>query len=162
MKKIRFFMVLCGVLLGTNLFAQTTKQADPRVAAMLQGMNITYAVTDNANYEIEYDLASGRTQYVYIMSETQKYRGMEVREIWSNAGVLQEDPELDLLYALMEESGTNKIGAWVLEEQDDGILLFYSIKIPVSHTQEDLRQSIAFAAEVADSWETDLFEDDVN
>jgi len=155
-------MVLCGVLLGINLFAQTTKQADPRVGKMLQGLNIAYTITDNANYEIEYDLASGRTQYVYIMSETQKYRGMEVREIWSNAGVLQEDPELDLLYALMEESGTNKIGAWVLEEQDDGILLFYSIKIPVSHTQEDLRQSIAFAAEVADSWETDLFEDDVN
>ncbi|WP_156789689.1 hypothetical protein [Gracilinema caldarium] len=162
MNKVKYILVLFAVLGSGILFAQTNKTPDQRVAVMLKSLNIPYTITDNGNYEIEYDLASGRTQYVYIMSETQKYRGMEVREVWSNAGVLEEDPKLDLLYALMEESGTNKIGAWVLEENDEGILLFYTVKLPVSHNAEDLRQSIAFAAEVADSWETDLFEDDVN
>ncbi len=161
MKKVRIFVFLLGMISGA-LFAQTNKASDPRVAAMLKNMNIAYQVTSNGNYEIEYDLASGRTQYVYIMSETQKYRGMEVREIWSNAGVMEEDPDFDLLYALMEESGSNKIGAWALEKNDEGILLYYSIKLPLSHSADDLRQSISFAAEVADSWESDLFEDDVN
>jgi hypothetical protein len=162
MKKVKFFVVLFALLGSGVLFAQTNTTSDQRVAVMLKNLNIPYTVTNNGNYEIEYDLASGRTQYVYIMSETQKYRGMEVREIWSNAGVLEEDPELDLLYSLMEESGSNKIGAWVLEENDDGILLFYTVKLPVSHTAEDLRQSIAFTAEVADTWEADLFKDDMN
>jgi hypothetical protein len=162
MNNVKCCMVLLAVLGSGVLCAQTNKTPDQRVAVMLETMKIPYTVTDNANFEIEYDLASGRTQYVYIMSDTQTYRGIEIREVWSNAGVLEEDPELDLLYTLMEESGSNKIGAWVLEENDGGILLFYSIKLPVSHTQEELRQSIAFAAEVADSWEADLFEDDMN
>ncbi|MCA1950120.1 MAG: hypothetical protein LDL24_06095 [Treponema sp.] len=162
MKKVTFFLILFIVTAAGALLAQSNKQPDQRVAAMLKTMKVDYTITDNGNFEIEYELASGRTQYVYIMSETQKYRGMEVREVWSNAGVLDEDPEVDLLYELMQESGSNKIGAWALEENDEGILLYYSIKIPVSHTVEDLLQFIAFAAEVADTCENDLFEDDVN
>lgn len=162
MKMVKLLLIPFILFGGTALFAQTNKMSDDRVAVMLNSLGIPYTVTDNANFEIEYDLASGRTQYVYIMSETQKYRGMEIREVWSNAGILEEEPELDLLYALMEESGSNKVGAWVLEENDDGILLFYTVKLPVSHTSEDLRQSIAFAAETADNWERNLFEEDVN
>ncbi|WP_304221978.1 hypothetical protein [Gracilinema caldarium] len=162
MKKLNCFVFLFVVFASGLLSAQSNNQPDQRVADMLKTMNIDYVITDNGNFEIEYELASGRTQYVFIMSETQKYRGMEVREVWSNAGVLDEDPEVDLLYELMQESGSNKIGAWALEENDEGILLYYSIKAPVSHTVEDLRQLIAFAAEVADSQESYLFEDDVN
>ncbi len=150
-----------GVLAPT--FAQTKNKADTRVAAILNDLNLTYKVTSSGNYSVTYDEDNGRTQVVYVMSKTDTYKGVEIREIWSIAGNFDKEPEATQLIDLMEESAKNKIGDWALEEQDDGTyLLFYTIKSPVSIDNKAFGMMLQFAADVADAREKDLFDTDDN
>lgn len=136
---------------------------DTRVQTLLDKIGQSYTVTKSGNYQVELDQDGGRTQYVYIGSATEKYSGIEIREIWSNAGSFSEEPDQATLLDLMTESGQNKIGCWALEKQDDGsYLLYYTVKLPVSFTASDLKMMLAFTAKIADQREEQFFGNDDN
>jgi hypothetical protein len=152
-----------GLALALALPAVADSDIDGRVQLLLDKIGQDYELTDAGNYQIELDMAGSRTQYVYIMSGTEKYGGIEIREIWSNAGYFPEEPDQATLVDLMTESGMNKIGCWALEDQEDGsYLLYYTIKLPVSFTASDLRMMLGFAAEIADAREAQFFGSDDN
>lgn len=157
----RGYILAAVLVLGASLGAET--KADSRVQTLLDKIGQTFTLTQNNNYEVELDQDGGRSQYVYISSATEKYSGIEIREIWSNAGSFPEEPDQATLLDLMTESGSNKIGCWALEKQDDGgYLLYYTIKLPVSFTASDLKMMLAFAAKIADQREEQFFGDDSN
>jgi|GEM_PF-1494532 len=139
------------------------KKGDPRVGAVLDRLGVKYTVNPSGNYSVTYDLDGGRSQTVYIMSETDTYNGVEIREIWSNAGDLDSEPAADQLVDLMTESGKNKVGCWALEAQDDGkYLLFYTIKFPADAGDAAYRAMLEFASSVADEREEAIFGVDEN
>jgi hypothetical protein len=144
-------------------FAQTKNKSDPRVAVILSDLGLTYKVNSSGNYAVTFDEDNNRTQVVYIMSSTDTYKGIEIREIWSIAGNFDSEPDSAQLIDLMKESAKNKIGDWALEEQDDGTyLLFYTIKNPVKIDNAAFKMALQFAADVADTREKDLFNTDDN
>jgi hypothetical protein len=150
-----------GVLVPT--FAQTKNKADPRVAAILNNLGLTYKVTSSSNYSVTYDTNDGRTQVVYIMSATDTEQGIEIREIWSNAGYFESEPDATQLVDLMTESGKNSVGDWALEEQDDGTyLLFYTIKSPVKIDNAAFKMMLQYTADTADAREAEIFDTDEN
>ena len=161
-QKRRFFIAFALVLAALLPLAAQGK-ADARVQTLLDKNGQKFTVTKSGNYQIEIDQENKRTQLVYIMSATEKYNGVEIREIWSNAGSFPEEPDQATLLDLMTESGSNKIGCWALEAQDDGTyLLYYTIKLPISYTASDLKMMLAFAASVADERENQFFGTDDN
>jgi hypothetical protein len=139
------------------------KQADPRVVSALDRLGLHYTVNSSGNVAVTYDEDKGRSQSVFIMSATDSYNGIEIREIWSNAGTFDAKPAPDVLVDLMTESGKNKIGSWALEETDAGkYLLFYTIKFPADASDEAYQMMLEFAASVADERELALFNSDEN
>lgn len=149
------------ILAGVSLFA--ADKVDPRVAKQLDKVGIEYSTTDSNNYSIQKDLDGGRKQTVYIMSTTQNIGGLEVREIWSNAGNFSAEPTSDQLMTLLGDNNTQNIGAWTLESADDGsYLAYFSIKIPTYIRDKDISDLIDLAATVADDMELKLFNADAN
>ncbi len=154
-------VVACSLVVIMPVMAQN--KPDVRVQTLLDKIGQDYTVTKAGNYQVELDTKDDRTQLVYISSATEKYSGIEIREIWSNAGTFPEEPDQATLLDLMTESGSNKIGCWALEKQDDGgYLMYYTIKLPVSFTASDLKMMLAFAATIADAREEQFFDTDDN
>ena len=176
MKRRAVFLVLAAMLAvsfvaaednqpsgGSQSGTQQSKKADPRVEETLKRLGVHYTVNTSGNVAVTYDLDGGRSQTVYIMSKTDEYNNVEIREIWSNAGTFDAEPDADGLINLMTESGKNKIGCWALEKQDDGkYLLFYTIKMPAESSDEAYRMALEFASAVADACEKELFNSDEN
>lgn len=157
----KIFVAIALVFAFLPAMAET--KADSRVQILLDKIGQSYTVTQSGNYQIELDQDGERTQYVYVSSQTEKYNGVEIREIWSNAGSFAEEPDQATLLDLMTESGSNKIGCWALEKQDDGgYLLYYTIKLPVSFTANELKMMLAFDAKIADQREEQFFGGDDN
>lgn len=138
-------------------------KADPRVAHQLDNLGVSYTATKAGNFSIEKDQDGGRTQTVYIMSKTETYGGLEIREVWSNAGSFEAEPSTEDMLKLLEDNNTEKIGAWSLESSDDGsYLAYFSIKVPTYIKDDDLGETLDFAATVADKMEASLFDTDDN
>ncbi|HUX39001.1 MAG TPA: hypothetical protein VMV44_13960 [Rectinemataceae bacterium] len=157
----RIFVAAAFVFAFLPAMAET--KADSRVQILLDKIGQTYTVTQSGNYQIELDQDGDRTQYVYIASQTEKYSGIEIREIWSNAGSFAEEPDQTTLLDLMTESGSNKLGCWALEKQDDGgYLLYYTVKLPLSFTAGELKMMLDFTATIADQREEQFFAGDDN
>lgn len=142
-----------------SLAADPAKISDPRVESLLTRLGLQFSANSAGNAEVVYDEEKGRSQTVYIMSGTESYNGIEIREIWSNAGSFEAEPDAALLVELLVDSGKNKIGAWSLEEDDSGgYLLYYSMRFPADTSDEAYRMMLEFASSVADQAEADYFD----
>jgi len=151
-------MALAG---GIALSAENTP--DPRLAKQLDKLGVKYTTTKSGNYSIEFDKDDGRKQTAYVMSKTETYRGIEIREIWSNAGTFEAEPSAKDMLELLSDNDTEKIGAWNVETSDDGsYLAYFSIKVPVYLKDKDLSDFLEFASNVADEMEAKLFNVDEN
>ena len=146
---------------GIALCAQN--KPDPRIAKQLDKLGVKYTTTKSGNYSIEFDKDGDRKQTVYIMSKTETYRGIEIREIWSNAGSFDTEPTAKDMLELLSDNDTEKIGAWNVETSDDGsYLAYFSIKVPSYLKDKDLSDFLEFASNVADEMEAKLFNADDN
>jgi serine protease Do len=163
---LAFAALLAALLAALPLAAEgdaPEKKADARVEEMLKRLDLKYSVNASGNVAVTYDSKDERSQTVYIMSKTDTASGVEIREIWSNAGTFEAEPEAGALLDLMSESGMNKIGSWALEKLEDGkYLLFYTIKFPADATDDAYRMMLEFASSVADAREQALFGGDDN
>jgi hypothetical protein len=154
---------LCAILVLAGTLAWADGTADGRIAKQLDKLGIKYTTLDTGNFSIDNDLESGRTQSVYIMSSTSTYGGMEIREIWSNAGKFDAAPTAEQMMELFTDNGNRDIGAWNLEASDNGAYLaYFSIKVPVYLRDKDLSDMIDLAAAAADEMELKLFNKDEN
>jgi hypothetical protein len=140
---------------------QDAAQGDLRVAEQLDRLGLHYELTESNNYSVTYDLDGGRSQVAYVTADTETYKGVEIRELWSRAGTFDEIPSADTMEKLLEDTGTEKIGAWALEKSsEDGYILYYSIRVPVSLQDSQMGSLLRLAADVADQKESELFQTD--
>jgi hypothetical protein len=138
-------------------------QADPRIKQALDSIGLKYSVNSSNNYKVVYtmDNDADRSQLVFIVSKTETYRSVELREIWSVAAVLDEYPGEETIHYILNMNSTSKIGAWAIEEADDGeFWLLYTTKVPVDLTPNGLKDIVYFVAEVCDEMEAELVGDD--
>mgnify|MGYP001201355123 CR=1 FL=1 len=160
--KIRALVfALALVLFAGALYAQ---EADPRIAEALDSADVIYTVKSSGNYYVEYKMDNNdeRSHGVYVVSETETYRGIEIREIWAVAAVVYELPDMDTLVTLMETNSTIKVGAWAMEVSEDGeVWVLYTIKVPAELDGERLSTLIYFVAEMCDEFEEEYVGDDV-
>ena len=153
-------MTMLSAVAG-QLGAEGPASADPRVKDQLDRLGVHYTITDSGNYSITFDLDTGRSQVVYVMGQTETYKGTEIRELWSRAGIFDEIPSAEVMQSLLEESGTSKIGFWSIEKNDaGGYIVYFSIKVPVYLKDADFRALLEFTADTADAKEAELFSSD--
>jgi len=159
----RLLLITAALALAGGSALSGEGKPDSRVAKQLDSLGLKYTTTGAGNYSLDQDLDSGRTQTVYLMSKTESYGGLEIREIWSNAGSMASKPSADQMLDLLVDNNSEKLGAWSIEASDDGsYLIFFSVKMPVSVKDQDLADMIDFVASVADEREAALFNSDDN
>jgi len=149
---------LIAVLMLLPFFAGAETAGDPRVKKSLDTLGIKYTLNDTGNYLVTFtiDGSDDRTHMVRVVSKTTSYNGYEIREIWATAAILEDYPDDELLYRLMEENSKETLGAWGMEASSDGVSIYYTAKVPISIKNDELREFMYFVSEMADKLEEEL------
>jgi hypothetical protein len=129
------------ILAAAALYAQTP---DSRVGNALDGAKVIYDINENGNYVVNYEIEGNpdRSHSVYVVSATDEYEGIEIRELWGMGAVLEDYPDYDMLASLLEYNAGIKIGSWGMEYGEGEIYLFYMVKVPAAMSGKDLANLI--------------------
>lgn len=144
------------ILLSTTAATTLRAEADQRIKKALDELDVKYVIDDDGDYAITIYEAEGRSQLVYVVSETDSIEGFEIRDIFSYA-VRDKAPTLEMTSDLMRTSNKSLIGAF---EMTSGGNILYIAKIPANLPPKQLHGIIRAVAAYADDAEKEILGSD--
>lgn len=151
-----FLCLSAFILLSTTAATTLRAEADQRIKKALDELDVKYVIDDNGDYAITIYEAEGRSQLVYVVSETDSIEGFEIRDIFSYA-VRDKAPTLEMTSDLMRTSNKSLIGAF---EMTSGGNILYIAKIPANLPPKQLHGIIRAVAAYADDAEKEILGSD--
>jgi hypothetical protein len=144
-----------AILTAAMVLAASWASAQASLTDVMDATGLKYKITKSGNAMTTYTLDGGRNQTVYVSKRQYQVGNLNLREIWSNAGSVSSDTEAETLRKLLTDGGEENVGAWMVEENDDGWLVYYSAKLP-DLSPADLKSVMRYIAAVADAKEQEL------
>lgn len=151
-----FLCLSAFILLSTTAATTLRAEADQRIKKALDELDVKYVIDDDGDYAITIYEAEGRSQLVYVVSETDSIEGFEIRDIFSYA-VRDKAPTLEMTSDLMRTSNKSLIGAF---EMTSGGNILYIAKIPANLPPKQLHKIIRAVAAYADDAEKEILGSD--
>lgn len=129
----------------------------PRPAAeVLEAAELTYSKQENGVYTVAVDIDGGQ-QSVFAAGETEYFKKVEVRRVWSLAANLNTAPAADVLTKLLEQNARTKMGAWTIEQDEQGnFLVFFVAKVDATATPDALKSVLEYVARLTKSMKKEL------
>lgn len=146
------------ILLPAALEAQVGRSGpkpDPRVAAALDAIGIEPEIDADGDYKLtlKVDEDGGRTQIVYVISSTERYGNLEIREVWAPAFKTGGRLDDDVARAMLATNDRMKLGAWRLYGDDEDQMAVYAVQIDADADAEAIRSALQIVVTVADAEE---------
>lgn len=152
-----FLCLSAFILLSTTAATTLHAEADQRIKKALDELDVKYMIDDDGDYAITITYeAEGRSQLVYVVSETDSIEGFEIRDIFSYA-VRDKAPTLEMTSDLMRTSNKSLVGAF---EMTSGGNILYIAKIPANLPAKQLHGIIRAVAAYADDAEKEILGSD--
>lgn len=151
-----FLCLSAFILLSTTAATTLRAEADQRIKKALDELDVKYVIDEDGDYAITIYEAEGRSQLVYVVSETDSIEGFEIRDIFSYA-VRDKAPTLEMTSDLMRTSNKSLIGAF---EMTSGGNILYIAKIPANLPPKQLHKIIRTVAAYADDAEKEILGSD--
>ncbi|MCG8455215.1 MAG: hypothetical protein MI919_02970 [Holophagales bacterium] len=129
---------------------------DPRVREALEKLELVYEVDTDGDYRLVFEVDDERTQLVYVISTTEEYRNLEVREVWS-FGYEAKGGNIPAPVAnlLLEDTFDKKLGAWAKV----GERAAFITRVPAEADPDTLYSTLLITLEVAEEMERRLTPD---
>ncbi|HEX6644615.1 MAG TPA: YbjN domain-containing protein [Gemmatimonadales bacterium] len=130
-------------------------KADPRVATALRSIGVSSEIDDDQDYKLVLDVDDDgdRTQIVYIISSTERYGNLEIREIWAPAFKTGGRLDADVARKMLAMNERMKLGAWRLYGEGDDQMAVYAVQIDADANAEAMRSALRIVVQVADAEE---------
>lgn len=127
--------------------------ADPVVGRHLDSLKYRYEVDEDGDYKLTFEVDDKRSQLAYVLSATEKFGNLQVREIWSPA-YRSAEPQfpVDVANRLLEDSQSSKLGAWVKQ----GDMAVFVVKLAADASADELDDALDFVLRSADQMEAAL------
>jgi hypothetical protein len=158
-------LLACALLLGGG-FAPALGQAsvarkagDARVKARLDQLGYKYELNVDGDFKLTpIETEDGRSQLAYVISKTQQYGTLEIREVMSPAYLSTGPLSAAVANRLLRENSEVKFGAWRVESHNNGqkYLALFAVQITANSDAETLRLAIKSVLLVADRMEKEL------
>lgn len=127
--------------------------ADPLIARQLDSLDYRYELDEDGDYKLTFEVDDKRSQLAYILSATETFGNLQVREIWSPAyRASSAQFPADVANRLLEDSQSSKLGAWVKQ----GNMAVFVVKIAADAAAEELDDALDFVLRSADKMEAAL------
>jgi hypothetical protein len=130
--------------------------ADPRVASLLGTPGTDFTVDADGDIQLVYDVGGGRSQLVWISSETTRFGALEIRQVWSLAHRRALPLPADLASRLLEANGGVVLGAWLAQPTETEVGVIFAAQAAAASDATALRTVIHAVATTADALEKDL------
>jgi len=154
--------LVCVLFFAASALAQTggaRKSGDARVRVLLDQLGYKYELTVDGDFKlIPIKTEDGRSQLVYVNSNTQQYGTLEIREVVSPAYLSSGPLSSAVANRLLRENSEVKFGAWRVELHNNGqkYLALFAVQIAANADAETLRLAIKSVLLVADRMEKEL------
>lgn len=151
------FFVNAGSALGQAGGARKT--GDARVRTQLDTLGYKYELTTDGDFKLTpVKTEDGRSQLIYVDSNTQQYGTLEIREVMSPAYLSTGPLSAAVANRLLRENSEVKFGAWRVETHNNGQkhLALFAVQISANSDAETLRLAIKSVLLVADRMEKEL------
>jgi hypothetical protein len=151
--------ILCSAALAQAQTVGGRKAGDPRVKALLDQIGYKYEINADGDYKlIPVATENGRSQLAYVISKTQQYSTLEIREVMSPAFLSTGPLSAAVANRLLRENSEVKFGAWRVELHNNGqkYLALFAVQINANSDAETLRLAIKSVLLVADRMEKEL------
>ena len=157
-------VVLLTLVSVQNVQGQIGRKAgpggDPRVAKLLDQIGWKYEVDKDGDFKLLFNLENDRTHLVYVMSKTEKLRGLEIREVWAPGFRVGEDPDPEVLLHLLKENARKKAGAWRVIGTGDRQMAVFAVQIEAEADAETMKTIVTAVIETADQLEKEVTDAD--
>lgn len=161
--KRAIFILACVLIMSGAAFGQAAGArrggGDPRVKGLLEQIGYKYELTADGDFKLSpVKTEDGRSQLVYVYSNTQQYGTLEIREVMSPAYLSNWPLSAAVSNRLLRENGEVKFGAWRVDLQPGGQkhLALFAVQIAANADAETLRLAIKSVLLVADRMEKEL------
>jgi len=157
MKAILATVVVMSIVVLPG-FAQVgaKKAGDPRVTRPLEEAGLKSSMDDDGDFRLHNEVADGRSQLVWILSNTSELRDLEIREVWSIAYKSPNPFPAEVANRLLEENCQTKIGAWQMRKMGEDFVAVFSAQIAADTESGTLVTVLDAVAQTADNMEQEL------
>lgn len=136
--------------------AAPSKPGDERVATALRSIGLAASTDSDGDYKLELPTKGGRTQLVWVISQTQEWGELEIREVWSPAFKTEGKLDLAMARKLLSENNAKKLGAWRIVGTGEKEVAIFAVHVDASATGDVLKDVIDLVKSVADSMESEV------
>jgi hypothetical protein len=127
------------------------------IRTALDQLGLKYEVIESSgNYKLTFDMAEGRTQMVFVNTETRDFRGLRVRDVWAPAFQAQGTLSGDMANRLLLDSEDRPLGAWETIAENGNDLVMFTTKIDAVAAPQLLHQAILTAIFAADAMDKEV------
>ena len=133
---------------------------DARVGALLDEAQTRYEVDGDGDYVLGFRLPNGRTQRIWINSNTERYDAMEIREVWSPAYLVESELSGAVAQQLLRQNANVKLGAWHVADMFGTQAAIFSVKVPADADGATLMTVLEAVTMTADLMDLELNGDD--
>jgi len=123
---------------------RTRARVDQRLRRALDALRIKYSVTRTGTLKAVYNMGSNRSETVYLMSKTQRYGSVEVREIYAIGLQSRGRPfNQRVMGMLLMDTEKNKLGGWQVGRSSSGLYsAYFSVRVNANLYGTQLRSVI--------------------
>lgn len=152
------------LLVGLTSFAGAQvgakKAGDPRVAKVLNEAGLRYSVDADGDFLLSNDVGDGRTQLVWILSNTSELGTLQIRQIWSVAYRSRTPLSPWVANRLLEQNSNVKLGSWHVRKMGGDYVAVFSAQMVADTDQMPLLMALHAVTTTADEMENELTDKD--
>ena len=162
----RILAILVSVLfLTTAGLAQlgsgkSTPSGDVRVKRALDQVGLKYTVDSDGDFRLNMDVGDGRTQIIFVNTNTETYADFEIREVWSVGYQSTNLFSAKIANRLLENNELTKLGAWQMKKLNGKYTAVFCAKVSATLTGAELQNVLRAIYTNADKIELELTEKD--
>lgn len=142
--------------LGGSSSSNNRPAGDRRVAPLLDKAGIDYSIDDDGDYKIILDVGDGRTQLLYVISNTNQVDNMEIREVWSFSVIKEDGLTYEELDRMLRENARLKLGCWQVVTNSGKDVALFCVQMDANSNSETLGNIVRYVASKADALEKDI------
>jgi len=124
-------------------------------------MGLKYQIDSDGDFKLLFGLEDNRSQWIYINSNTERFHGLEIREVWSFAIDISGLPDPGLMLYLLKNNRELKFGSWRMSEKSGGgYFVIFAAQTSAESDADMLYAVMEMVMSVADGLEKMYGQDD--
>ncbi len=136
------------------------KEGDSRVKALLDKADLKYEVDTDGDFKLVNGVGNGRTQVVFINSNTYQLQHMEMRQVWSVGYVSDGVMPPSIAKDLLRENAEIKLGGWEVRGFSGVETGIFRVQIAADADLTALALALSVVGKTADEKEKELLHND--